>query len=171
MIHEVTGDILLSKAGTIVHGVAPQDDWKHGLALALRERWPAMYTDFRHHCKTTHPKPGALWSWSGAGPKAAVRIVSLLTQEPPAHAGHHAGKAHLEWVNESLRALHHLIVEEHITSVALPRIATGVGGLAWADVRPLIEKHLGKVGIPVYVYATYRPGVAADERPLAGQRH
>jgi O-acetyl-ADP-ribose deacetylase (regulator of RNase III) len=172
MIHEVSGDILFSKAAAIAHGVAPQDDFKQGLALALRERWPAMYNDFRHHCKTAHPKPGGLWSWSGNAPLGGVtvRIVNLLTQEPPERAGVHPGEARLEWINESLRQLHKLIVDEKLPSVAITKLATGVGGMAWADVRPLLEKHLGKLGIPIYVYATYKKGVAADEAELVGRR-
>ena len=42
-------------------------------------------------------------------------------------------------------------------------LATGVGGLDWAEVRPLIAKHLGDLKIPVYVYAVYHAGVAARE--------
>jgi len=45
MIQEVEGDILLSKAGAVAHGVAPHDNFANGLALALREQWPAMYKD------------------------------------------------------------------------------------------------------------------------------
>lgn len=56
MIHEVEGDILLTRAQVIAHGVATNDDFKNGLALALRERWPALYKDFRHYCQTFHPK-------------------------------------------------------------------------------------------------------------------
>ena len=52
MIYELSGDILLSHAKVIVQGVAPNDDFHHGLALQLRERMPAMYKDFRHHCQT-----------------------------------------------------------------------------------------------------------------------
>ena len=36
MIHEVEGDILLSSAHAIAHGVAPNDDFRSGLAHALR---------------------------------------------------------------------------------------------------------------------------------------
>ncbi len=170
MIHEVTGDLLLSKAAVLVHGVAPNDDFKHGLALALRERWPAMYRDFRHHCKTNSPKTGDVWLWSGVGPVGPVRIATLLTQEPPAHEGAHAGKAHLEWVNQALRHLHHLAKEEKFESLALPRLATGVGGLDWAAVEPVIRTHLGGLGIPVWVYTTYRPGVKATEATGAAVR-
>lgn len=45
MIHEVTGDILLTKAQAIAHGVAPNDHFETGLALALRERWPEQLGD------------------------------------------------------------------------------------------------------------------------------
>jgi hypothetical protein len=45
----------------------------------------------------------------------------------------------------------------------LPRLATGVGGLDWADVLPLIEKKLGDLNIPVYVYETYHADKAAVE--------
>ncbi len=48
-------------------------------------------------------------------------------------------------------------------SVALPRLATGVGGLSWDEIKPLIEKHLGDLDIPVIVYGVYRRGVAATE--------
>jgi O-acetyl-ADP-ribose deacetylase (regulator of RNase III) len=42
MIHEVTGDILLSTAQAIARGVAPNDHFDSGLALALREKWPGV---------------------------------------------------------------------------------------------------------------------------------
>ncbi|MCY1457425.1 hypothetical protein D9M71_747250 [compost metagenome] len=50
-----------------------------------------------------------------------------------------------------------------MNSVALPCLATGVGGLDWKDVRPLVEKHLGDLGIPVILYEVYRKGMIADE--------
>lgn len=160
MIKDVTGDILLTKAQAIAHGVAPNDNFATGLALALRDRWPAMYKDLRHYHQQATPKPGELWSWSGAG---GVRIVNLFTQESAASHGVHPGRATLEHVNHCLRALRKEIEVQGFTSVALPKLATGVGGLDWKDVRPLIEKHLGDLSIPIFVYSQYKPGVAASE--------
>ncbi len=159
MIREVTGDLLLSKAHAIAHGVAPDDDFKSGLALALRERWPAMYKDFRHHCHQSSPKAGSVWTWGGPN----VRIVNLMTQEAPRSAGQHPGKATVANVNHALRELRHVIEAEGFKSLALPRLATGVGGLTWEEVKPLIEKHLGDLKIPVYVYSRYQAGVTAAE--------
>ena len=160
MIKHVSGDILKSSAQVIVHGVAPGDHFNQGLALALRERYPAMAKDFRHYCQINHPKPGEVWVWGGVDDK---RIVNLLTQEEAPNKKGHPGKASTKNVNHALRALRALIEEEQFTSVALPRLATGVGGLAWDDVSELIENHLGDLTVPVYVYETYQPGVQAQE--------
>ena len=54
MIHEVSGDILLTKAQGIAHGIAPNDHFGQGLALALREKWPMMAKDFRHYANQSH---------------------------------------------------------------------------------------------------------------------
>ena len=161
MLKEVAGDILLTKAAALAHGVAPNDNFANGLALALRERWPAMYKDFRHYSQTFTPKSGELWTWAGVG---GVRIVNLYTQEPAASHGAKPGRATIENVNHCLKALCRVIEAEKFKSIALPRLATGVGGLNWKDVKPLMQKHLGHLSIPVYVYGTYHPGVRAEEK-------
>lgn len=160
MIHEVSGDILLSQAQVICHGVAPNDPHKQGLALALRERWPAMYKDFKHFCRLGHPGPGRTWHWGGAG---GLRITALLTQEGAYDKGSKPGKAHTEHVNHALKELAQWLVEEKIETAALPRLATGVGSLDWADVEPLVRHHLGEIPTVVHVYTRYEKGVTADE--------
>jgi len=160
MIKEVAGDILLTQAQAIAHGIAPNDHFNSGLALSLREQWPAMYQDFRHFCHTNHPKPGETWIWGGTDGK---RIVSLFTQEAPQTRQSTPGRASTHNVNLALRQLRQLIEKENFSSLALPRLATGVGGLDWEDVKPLVNKHLGDLNIPIYVYTTYSKGKTAEE--------
>lgn len=160
MIHEVSGDILLTEAEAIVHGVAPNDDFRQGLALELRKRYPSMYKDFRHYCHVYSPKAGGLWTWGGVD---HARIVNLMTQEPPRNHGEHPGRARLEHVNHALHALKKEVEEEGFESIALTRLATGVGGLDWEEVKPLIERVLGDLDIPVYIYAEYQAGQKAEE--------
>ncbi len=160
MIYEVEGDILQTGAEAIAHGVAANDPMKQGLAAALHERYPAMHKDFHHWCRAQHPKLGSAWIWSGAG---GVRIINLITQEGGYEHGSKPQKADVTSVNHALRALRKIITDEQLGSVALPRLATGVGGLDWAEVQPLIERQLGDVGADVYVYQSYVPGKKATE--------
>ena len=160
MIHEVEGDILLTGAQAIAHGVAPNDPMNQGLALSLHERYPAMHKDFHHWCHQQHPKPGEAWAWGGA---EGVRIVNLLTQEGGYGGGNKPGKASEPNVNHALRALKKIIQKEGFSSVALPRLATGVGGLEWSQVKPLIESQLGDLDIPIYVYVTFHADQKANE--------
>src|SRR3989338_7687035 len=162
MIHELSGDILLSSAKAIAHGVAPNDDFHQGLALQLRERMPSMYKDFRHFCQTSHPKPGGLWIWMSAD---GHYIVNLFTQDGAYDHGSKPGHAILSHVNHALHALRAFAQKEKPASLALPRLACGVGGLNWDEVKPLIGKHLGDLDIPVYVYANYQKNVKTNQSP------
>lgn len=155
MIQFVSGDILLAETEAVAHGVAPMDDFKKGLAASLRENWPALYKDFRHFCKQTHPKPGEVWAWKGPG---SYIVYNLFTQEAPPSAGQTPGKATLANVNHALKNLAREIEKENLKSVSITRLATGVGGLAWEDVRPIIDKQLGGLDADIFVYEYYEIG-------------
>jgi O-acetyl-ADP-ribose deacetylase (regulator of RNase III) len=160
MIHEIEGDILETKAAAIAQGVAANDPMNHGLAAALHERYPAMHKDFHHWCRQKHPKPGSAWLWSGAG---GVRVINLITQDGGYEHGSKRQRATVSGINHALRALRKLIEQEHLASVALPRLGTGVGGLDWSEVRPLIESQLGNLTADVYVYRERTPGKKGSE--------
>lgn len=160
MIYEVEGDILLTKAKAIAQGVCINDPMDKGLALALHTQYPVMHKDFHHWCHQHHPKAGEAWIWGGVG---QVRVINLITQEGVDEHDHRLGKATVSNVNHALRALAKIIQKEAFSSIALPRLATGVGGLDWAQVAPLVQNHLGDLGIPVYVYTVYHAGVQAEE--------
>lgn len=160
MITKVTGDILLTDARAIAHGVAPHDHFNQGLALSLKQLHPAMVKDFRHYCFQFNPKAGSAWIW--ASPERV--IFNLLTQEPAKDKNANPGKATHANINHALKDLQKQVIENNIHSLALPKLATGVGGCEWSEVEPLIEKHLGDLNIPVFIYETYKKGVKADEK-------
>ena len=165
MIKEVTGDILLSKADLLAHGISAFDPFDSGLALALRERWPSLVKDYRHDTHSKAIGAGELWAWTGVQQGGGVRrIVNLVTQNTLGQGpSAKPGKASVENVRAALQSLAKFVRQEGITSLALPRLATGVGGLEWDDVKPLITQYLGELAIPVIVYSTYRKDVQADE--------
>lgn len=163
MIIEVEGDILFSKAKAIAHGVAANDPMSEGLAKSLHQKVPLMHKEFHHWCHLHHPSPGEAWKWLTDD---GVYIINLITQEGGYGRGARPGKASITYVNHSLRALRKIISKENISSLALPRLATGVGGLDWSDVLPLIHEQLGELDIPIFVYSKYLPGKIANEDNL-----
>ena len=160
MFHEVEGDILLTEAKVICHGVAPNDHFNQGLALSLREAWPALYKDFRHYLHQSSPKVGTTALWGGAG---GIQVVHLFTQEPAVSNHSHPGKAELKHVRHALQELAKLAKKEGFESLALPKLATGVGGLKWDDVYDVIQDTLGALDIPVYIYTKFVKGQKAQK--------
>lgn len=160
MIEFVTGDILKSKAQALAHGVAPSDHFNQGLALALREQWPSLYKDFRHYCYTQKAEEGALWAWKGAGGPV---IFNLFTQKSSETADGTPGSSSETYINNCLKNLTKEIKEQKIKSIAIPRLATGVGRMSWDVVKPLILKHFEGIDTKVFVYEKYQKGLQAQE--------
>jgi O-acetyl-ADP-ribose deacetylase (regulator of RNase III) len=119
-----------------------------------------MYTDFHRWCHQHNTKPGEAWMWTGPN---NIRIVHLITQESLESHDHLHGKATLNNIRHALSALVKIIATEKLTSIALPRLATGAGDLEWDDVCPLIESSLGGLALAVLVHSFYHPGQPADE--------
>ena len=163
MIYQVAGDILHSKAEVLAHGVAANDPMNQGLALSLHKKHPEMHKHFHRWCNQEHPKPGEAWMWNAGN---NLRIVNLLTQEGGYGHGSHPGKATLKNVNSALRVLAKMVSSEGFRSLALPRLATGVGGLGWDQVWPVIQERLGDLDIPIFVYSEFHAGQRAEEPTL-----
>jgi O-acetyl-ADP-ribose deacetylase (regulator of RNase III) len=86
-----------------------------------------------------------------------------LTQEGEHEHGAKPGRASLSHVHHCLKRLRHELEVTGIDRLALPRLATGVGGLDWNDVLPLIVQHLGDLSIPIY-FDTLHAGQKAVEK-------
>lgn len=152
MIHEVTGDILLTSAQTIAHGVAANDPMDGGLAKTLRECFPAMHKDFHHWCHVQHPDPGDAWLWNKDKRKF---IACLLTQDGGYGHGTRAGKATVANLNHALHALKKIITKQKLRSVSMPKIGAGKGGLPWEEVRDVIQHQLGDIDADIFIYTRH----------------
>lgn len=160
MIQFVTGDILKSKAEAVAHGIAPNDHFNQGLALTLREQWPSLYKDFRHYCHSQKVAEGDVWAWKGAGGPV---IFNLFTQQRAETKDGNPGSSSESYVNTCLKNLIKALKNENIKSIALPRLATGVGGLSWDVVKPLMLKHFEGLDIQFFIYEKYQKDLAAKE--------
>ncbi len=65
---------------------------------------------------------------------------------------HWRNPSRLEWVDHGLQILAAEYSGWGITSLALPPLGCGNGGLNWSEVWPLIERHLSPLPIDIEVW-------------------
>ena len=149
MLEFVTGDLFQSKAQTLVNTVNCVGVMGKGVALAFKERYPEMYEDYREKCQRGKINPGELTLYKEYEPW----VLNFPTKR------HWKSQSRLEDIDIGLRKLATGYKEWGITSLAMPALGCGHGGLDWNDVRALIEKYLGKTEIAIEIY---EPGSEAS---------
>ena len=159
-VEYVAGDLFANRFGAqaLAHGCNCQGSMGAGIAVGFRERYPAMYEEYRRRCKATPREfnPGDAFLYKAPdGPW----VFNLATQE-----GYWRSRATYEAVEQALRAMRAQAEAEGITSIAMPRIGAGMGGLSWKKVRDVIDRALGDWAGTVYVYETYVPESEPAER-------
>ncbi len=153
MIQYVSGDLFANRfqAQAFAQGCNCQGSMGAGIAVGFRERYPQMYEEYRRRCKAT-PRafnPGDVLLWkSESGPW----VFNMATQED-----YWRSRATYEAVEQTLTTTKQLADHEHITSIAIPRIGAGFGGLSWTKVRAIIDRTFGDWAGTLYVYDHYVP--------------
>lgn len=152
MVRYLEGDLMLSRAQVLAHGVNCRGSMGAGIAVAFKRRFPAMFQEYRRHCQKGILTPGGLFLWKEESPW----VLNLATQA-------HKGRAELPYVREAFAVGAALIDGEGVRTVAMPRIAAGLGGLAWEEVRPILEEAFHPLPARVFVYDRFFKGKKGDE--------
>jgi O-acetyl-ADP-ribose deacetylase (regulator of RNase III) len=152
-IEFVTGDLFVNrvKAEALAHGCNCAGSMGAGIAVGFKERYPAMFEEYRRRCKANPPEftLGGVFLWREEGKPA---VFNLGTQPRPARGSTYPV------VELALRALRSAADAAGIRSLAVPRIAAGYGGLSWTKVRSQIEAVFGDWSGLLYVYEEFRVG-------------
>jgi O-acetyl-ADP-ribose deacetylase (regulator of RNase III) len=158
-----SGDLFESPAQTLVNATNAVGVMGGGIAKAFRERYPAMYREYREACKEnehTAMQPhfwenpvryrgNDLWIHMMMPPEKvyAKNVLNIVTKVEPRLP------STLENIRMGLHATMLLIPEWGITSLAMPALGCGLGGCDWEDVRPLMESYAKLMPCPVEIYA------------------
>jgi O-acetyl-ADP-ribose deacetylase (regulator of RNase III) len=157
-IQYVSGDLFDNThlAQALAHGCNCQGSMGAGIAKRFRSLYPEMYEEYRRRCKA-EPRQfnlGDCWLWrTGDQPW----VFNLGTQE-----GYWRTRASYEAIETALRSMRAQADAEGITSIAMPRIGVGYGGLSWTKVRAKVEAVFGDWDGTLVVYEEYVPGAAED---------
>lgn len=162
MIRYTTGDLLAAEVDAVVNTVNTVGIMGKGLALQFKRRYPANFKAYEAACKAEEVRLGSMFvteTGEIAGPRL---IVNFPTK------GHWKANSKLDDIRRGLVDLIRVIGEYRITSIAVPPLGAGNGGLNWADVRPLIAEALGDlsdVEVVVYEPSAGHRAVAAASAP------
>lgn len=143
----VSGDLFQSDAQTIGHGCNSRGRMGAGIAVEFKRRYPVMFQEYRRRCHKSEFRPGVVYLYKDAAPW----VLNLATQDS-------SYGATLEYVELCLRNFAEHYEEWGVTSLALPRIGAGLGGLDWDDVKSLLVLYLGPLKLSVTVYEEFVGG-------------
>ena len=142
------GDIFrIEGVGNYAHGCNCAGAMGKGIALQFRERYPAMYLEYKQLCKEHKFCPGDVFDYDyGHG-----HIYNLGTQATG------RTRAKIEYIEKALKQMLELADHDNVTAIALPAIGAGLGGLRWDDVKAILDKVSNDYPkIDLYVVETYQ---------------
>lgn len=143
MLRFVQGNLFESHADALVNTVNCVGVMGKGIAYQFKRAYPEMFRDYQRRCRGGEIRTGEVTTFRERG----KLIVNFPTKD------HWRSPSKLDDVEAGLAALRELILREGVSSIAIPPLGCGNGGLAWSDVRARIEdrlQDLHNVEIEVY---------------------
>jgi len=162
MITSRHGSLLQAPAEALVNTVNTVGVMGKGIALMFKQSFPANFHAYEEACKRKEVRVGRMFITETDASGVPRYIVNFPTKQ------HWRNPSRLEWIVEGLQDLRCVIEDKKISSIALPPLGCGNGGLDWAVVRPEIEKALGSlhsVHIDIFEPAEQRQNIARDAMP------
>lgn len=158
MIRYTRGDILHAGTEALVNTVNSVGVMGRGIALQFKQAFPANFKAYAAACKRGEVRPGRMFVFETGELTSPRYIINFPTKR------HWRGKSRIEDVQAGLGALVEEIHGRGIRSVAIPPLGSGLGGLDWAEVRPLIEQALA--GMPTVEFVVFEPDGTAATQPV-----
>lgn len=151
MIFFTQGNLLEADADALVNTVNTVGIMGKGIALMFKERFPENFLAYEAACKAKAFHVGEMLVTRQARLDGPKWIINFPTKQ------HWRNPSKMEWIEEGLRDLARVIIENGITSVALPPLGSGNGGLKWEQVKGKVVTALsGLDGVNIVVYEPTR---------------
>jgi O-acetyl-ADP-ribose deacetylase (regulator of RNase III) len=157
MIEFQRGNILQADVEALVNTVNCVGIMGRGIALQFRKEFPENYDAYRAVCDRGELHPGMMLVFSLNRLQSPRYIINFPTKR------HWKGNSRIEDIQAGLESLAEEVRQRGISSVAVPPLGCGLGGLNWDQVRPLIEEAFSHLpGVRVLVYEPVGAPAAAQ---------
>lgn len=155
MIQFIQGDILEAEAEALVNTVNCVGVMGRGIALQFKSAFPANFKAYAAACNRAEVQPGRMFAFDTGELTWPRYIINFPTKR------HWRGKSRVEDIQAGLLALAAEVRARDIRSLAVPPLGSGLGGLDWAAVRPLIEQALAT--LPEIDVLVFEPSDTASD--------
>lgn len=146
MIRFRDGDLFRDESEALVNAVNCVGVMGGGIALQFRNLFPDNFKAYAKARADEQVRPGKLFVFE-TGRANPRYVINFPTKR------HWREKSRLADIESGLKALAEFIIRGGITSIALPALGSGLGGLLWTDVKERIEIALGIFsGVRITVY-------------------
>lgn len=164
MIEFKQGNLLEEKTEALVNTVNCVGVMGKGIALQFKQAFPENFRQYEKACRAKEVQPGQMFTVSTGSLFYPRYIINFPTKR------HWKGKSKIGDIKTGLKALVEEIQQLGITSIAIPPLGCGNGGLDWAEVRPLIELALAQ--LPEVQVIIFEPtgAPAAEKMPVATKK-
>ena len=148
MIRLADGNLLEADAEALVNTVNCVGFMGKGIALQFKQAFPENFDAYQKACRAGEVQPGRMFVFETGLMTYPQYIINFPTKR------HWRGKSRLEDIESGLTALIEEVRRLGVRSIAMPPLGCGLGGLSWAEVRPLIEKAFEVVaGVEVLLFS------------------
>lgn len=152
------GNLLTQDVDALVNTVNTQGVMGKGIALQFKRAWPAMFAAYETACRRGEVVPGRMHVWETGLLSGPRLIINFPTKR------HWRAKSSLKDIEAGLDDLVRVISGRGITSIAIPPLGCGNGGLDWRIVEPLIRTKLDPLEqVDVRLFAPSGAPLARDQ--------
>lgn len=147
MIYYKTGNLLESKAEALINTVNTIGVMGKGIALQFKNVFPHNFKVYYKACKDKEVKIGKLLIVEDesllSGKKFIINFPTKTTWRKPSE---------YDYIERGLVDLIKIIKKHNISSIAIPPLGAGNGGLKWEKVKAILEKYLKDIDCDVFIY-------------------
>lgn len=142
MLTYLDTDIFDSPAQTLVNTVNTVGVMGKGIAKSYKEKYPAMFHEYKELCDDGQFTVGKLQLWRGSK-KWVLNFPTKTTWKQPSK---------IEYIKLGLEKFVNTYEQFKIRSISFPLLGCGNGNLDWKDVKPIMEYYLGRLPIDIYIH-------------------
>lgn len=147
MIQYITANIFESNAQAIINTVNTDGVMGKGIALQFKKSFPNNYKAYVKACKNESIAIGKLFVFKDynttIGEKIIINFPTKKSWRNPSE---------YNFIEEGLDDLIKIISINNITSIAIPALGAGNGGLVWEKVKEIIVRKLKHLDVDIIIY-------------------